>query len=449
MSGGPFDESSDDSGLRKSKLPDDEVASDALDDNWAEELIVDLDDDDARDAGAAVAGGARATGSTPAYVAHGATGTPAYGMPTAGGGTSTLACPVCSGPVDVKSRHVAVLGGAIRVYCSAQCLAIKDALPPDTGAITLGPAPKRRAWWWLLAPFVVAAGAAAAGAYYMYLRPADDAVVAPTAPALAVTQQAADPQPAIATDPQAEAEAMVMEELTHDAWIHPLAGPTRRMPTNHNGAFGAERGGERPPECVSGHCGVDVGHVWGERVYAVHDGVVDFVNRGPNEEHGGIFVRIAHRNGTLFSWYFHLSVVPRWIRPGEKVTAGQMIGLLGDTGIKHSAPHLHFALSVKTSKHDHERYLDPEPLIAIWPLWIPNEDGTGGRLSTAEPGLPVRETGGRRPATKRAAAAATASEEGAAPPAQTGGGGEPAAASVPPANATTPEPGVASGAATN
>ena len=123
----------------------------------------------------------------------------------------------------------------------------------------------------------------------------------------------------------------------HDAWIHPLAGPTRRMPVNHNGAFGAERAGDRPPECVSGHCGVDVGHVWGEHVYAVHDGVVDFVNRGPNEERGGVFVRISHRDGTLFSWYFHLAAVPRWVRPGEKVSAGQVIGLLGDTGVSIGA----------------------------------------------------------------------------------------------------------------
>jgi murein DD-endopeptidase MepM/ murein hydrolase activator NlpD len=110
-----------------------------------------------------------------------------------------------------------------------------------------------------------------------------------------------------------------------------------------------------------------------------------------------VFVRIAHRNGTLFSWYFHLAAVPRWIRPGVKVTAGTMIGLLGDTGIKHSAPHLHFALSVKTSKHARERYLDPEPLVALWPLWIPSPDGNGGVVSDAEePGIPVRASGGKR-----------------------------------------------------
>jgi murein DD-endopeptidase MepM/ murein hydrolase activator NlpD len=151
---------------------------------------------------------------------------------------------------------------------------------------------------------------------------------------------------------------------------------------------------------VSGHCGVDVGNVWGEHVFAVHDGVIDFVNRGPNEERGGAFVRISHRNGTLFSWYFHLAAIPKAIKPGVKVTAGTVVGLLGDTGIKHSSPHLHFALSVKTSKYARERYLDPEPLIAIWPLWLPNENMVGGTLSSeAEPGLPVRASG---PAKRKA-----------------------------------------------
>jgi murein DD-endopeptidase MepM/ murein hydrolase activator NlpD len=172
--------------------------------------------------------------------------------------------------------------------------------------------------------------------------------------------------------------------------------------------------------------------VWGEPIHAVHDGVIDWVNRGPNEEHGGVFVKISHRDGTLYTWYFHLAAVPRWVRPGTKVTAGQVIGLLGDTGIKHSAPHLHFAMSVKTSKMARERYLDPEPLIAIWPLWIPT-DHTSGRLSTAvaEPGMPVRATA-RRKARPKTGPVPTKSPDPApavpAPAAAAPGGDDPAAA---------------------
>jgi len=347
-------------------------------------------------------------------------------------GVRTISCPACAGPVDVKSPHVAVYKGAVRVYCSAACLEARDPIPVDTESIELPPK-RRRVWWLLAAGFVVGGGVTA----YMLQRELSENELMPPAPALAATQAPADPEPSAVNDPQKEADVALMNELMHDAWIHPLAGPTRRMPHNHNGAFGAERAGDRPPECVSGHCGVDVGNVWGERVYACHDGVVDFINRGPNEERGGVFVRIAHRDGTLFSWYFHLAAVPRSLRPGDKVSAGQLIGLLGDTGVKHSEPHLHFALSVRTSKHQRERYLDPEPLIAIWPLWIPNESG-GGTLSMGEePGVPVRATGGSR--KKRKDDAATESTIVVPAPAGT----EPASNEATPAPAASAEPAAA------
>jgi murein DD-endopeptidase MepM/ murein hydrolase activator NlpD len=333
--------------------------------------------------------------------------------------TRTIVCPRCNGPVDVKSPHVAVTGGAIRIYCSAACLEARD-LPLEADTVSLELPPKsRRAWW---AAFAVATLAIGATAFFLRdeLASLRDGPPPPPSPAIAVVHEPANPEPSAVNDPQKEADAALTTELMHDAWIHPLAGPTRRMPRAHTGAFGAERGGERPPECVSGHCGVDVGSEWGERVYAVHDGVVDFVNRGPNEERGGVFVRISHRDGTLFSWYFHLAAVPRVIRPGLKVSAGTLVGLLGDTGVKHSAPHLHFALSVKTSKHVNERYLDPEPLIAIWPLWVPNESGTGGALATSEPGLPVRgDTGPKRKKKSKPKADNEAAEPAPAEPAPT------------------------------
>ena len=71
-------------------------------------------------------------------------------------------------------------------------------------------------------------------------------------------------------------------------------------------------------------------------MHASHDGVVDRVQRGANEPHGGHYVRIAHRDGTVFTQYFHLAAVPRWVEAGVPVKAGDVIGLLGDTGVKES-----------------------------------------------------------------------------------------------------------------
>ena len=141
----------------------------------------------------------------------------------------------------------------------------------------------------------------------------------------------------------------------------------------------------QPAECFSGHCGVDLGgEVWGEPVHAVHDGVVDRVQLNANNERGGIYVKISHRNGTVFTWYFHLAAVPRWAEEGAKVKAGDVIGLLGDTGVKRSGPHLHFQISVKPSAALGEQYIDPEPLIALWPLWVPEDQG-GKKLTIEEP----------------------------------------------------------------
>src|SRR5262252_60294 len=83
----------------------------------------------------------------------------------------------------------------------------------------------------------------------------------------------------------------VLAALGRDAWLHPLAGPVRRMPRSDSRVFGAVRPGNRAVECRNGHCGVDLGgEIWGEYIRAVHDGVVDFVQRGANTEHGGEFV---------------------------------------------------------------------------------------------------------------------------------------------------------------
>jgi len=182
-----------------------------------------------------------------------------------------------------------------------------------------------------------------------------------------------------------------MSELNGDRWIHPLPGPERRMPIRSSRVFGASRHGDRPGECRSGHCGVDIGgEIWGEPVMAVHDGVVDRVKR-VDEGNGGMYVRIAHRDGTVFTQYFHLAAIPRDLGPGDRVRAGNIIGLVGDTGVKESNPHLHFTVSVKPGANAREIYMDPEPLIALWPLKTPR--ATGGADAGWDPGVPLGAAG--------------------------------------------------------
>jgi murein DD-endopeptidase MepM/ murein hydrolase activator NlpD len=163
------------------------------------------------------------------------------------------------------------------------------------------------------------------------------------------------------------------------------------MPRSDSRVFGAVRPGDRAVECRNGHCGVDLGgEIWGEHVHAVHDGVVDFVQRGANPDHGGRFVRLSHRNGTLFTQYFHLAAIPRGLERGRVVRGGQVIGLLGDSGVKESGPHLHFTISIRPFKDGPEKYIDPEPLIALWPLRVPLDGSEVGLVTTlADPGIPL------------------------------------------------------------
>jgi murein DD-endopeptidase MepM/ murein hydrolase activator NlpD len=238
-------------------------------------------------------------------------------------------------------------------------------------------------------------------------------------------------------------ETSLLAALGRDAWVHPLAGPFRRMPRSDTRVFGAVRPGNRAWECRNGHCGVDLGgEIWGEHVRAVHDGVVDRVQRAANPEHGGRYVRISHHGGTVFSQYFHLAAIPRGLERGVPVKGGEVIGLLGDTGVKESQPHLHFSVSIRLSEDRPEKYIDPEPLIALWPLRIPVEGSEVGLVTiTAQPGVPLGSAPrlsarGRKGANQKRAAGGSATSE-AVPAAEEEG---PTGGTAPPETTPAPEP---------
>jgi hypothetical protein len=322
---------------------------------------------------------------------------------TTEGAAAARGCPQCGGPLDVRTPHVVIEGSTVRAFCSAECVTRSTQPTPTLPEL---PAPTR--WWSPLLRMGVGLPFLALSSFGPTPK-VDDPPPQPK-PVVEVAPAVVEPPPFGPAWPPTDQDWQA--EIASDAWIHPLDGPKRRMPISDSRVFGAERQGDRPGECNNGHCGVDLSGPWGEPVHAAHDGVVDRVQRGANEEHGGMYVRVAHRNGTIFSQYFHLAAIPRRLEPGVHVKVGEVIGLLGDTGVKRSAPHLHFTISVKPSSEASERYIDPEPLIALWPLRIPVDENFATLTAEAEPGVPHGAAGKHK--TKSRTIAAVPTEEAAA-----------------------------------
>ncbi|HYU16494.1 MAG TPA: M23 family metallopeptidase [Candidatus Acidoferrum sp.] len=296
----------------------------------------------------------------------------------------------------MSTRHVQVAKSGVRLFCSAECMEAALHGWPKTHAServdersdTVADVRKPRVSKSKL--FAIGLGIAC-------LSPCNhvgDMSAAAGHATMAASFPVMAEKPRFAGPPAPNDEELALEfmsEVSTDRWIHPLAGPNRRMPIRDSRVFGASRHGDRPGECRNGHCGVDIGgEMWGEPIMAVHDGVVDRVKR-VDEGNGGMYVRIAHRDGKVFTQYFHLAAIPRDLKEGDKVKAGQVIGLLGDTGVKESNPHLHFTVSVKQSPSAREIYMDPEPLIALWPLKVPR--ATGGADAAWDPGVPLGAAG--------------------------------------------------------
>jgi hypothetical protein len=174
---------------------------------------------------------------------------------------------------------------------------------------------------------------------------------------------------------------------------YPLPGPVRRAPKIDDRIFGPEPPRSLPPRCrAEGRCGVDLGgELWGEHVHAALDGVVERVQRGGGgaaDDGGGQYVRLSHLGGMVFTQYFHLAALPRGLARGAHVKAGDVIGLLGDTGLGGHDRHLCFTLSVQPSRDFAEVYWDPTPWMARWPLRLPEHGTVAGFVAADDAATP-------------------------------------------------------------
>lgn len=97
------------------------------------------------------------------------------------------------------------------------------------------------------------------------------------------------------------------------------------------------------------HYGVDYGAPVGTPVRVTANGTVTFA--GWDKGGGGRTIKVRHAKGYL-TGYLHLSKIASGVRPGARVTQGQVVGYVGATGLA-TGPHLDYRVQL------HGRWIDP------------------------------------------------------------------------------------------
>jgi murein DD-endopeptidase MepM/ murein hydrolase activator NlpD len=134
--------------------------------------------------------------------------------------------------------------------------------------------------------------------------------------------------------------------------------------------YGSTRGGS-----FRTHHGVEFFNPVGVPVVATGGGVVvtagtdDQIQFGPQASFYGNLVVIRHdqlyREQYLYTLYGHLSQV--LVSEGQLVTGGDMIGLVGGTGVANGGAHLHFEVRIGANSYDVTR--NPELWLQPFPGW--------------------------------------------------------------------------------
>ncbi|MEQ1884840.1 MAG: M23 family metallopeptidase [Bryobacteraceae bacterium] len=152
------------------------------------------------------------------------------------------------------------------------------------------------------------------------------------------------------------------------------------------------------------HLGLDMLAPKGYEVHAVTDATVAFSGR-----QGGYGNLIILDHGMGYQTYYaHLSKIEVGIKPGAKVVAGEVIGLVGSTG-RSTAPHLHF----ETRKD--KVYLDPvddSRQLEFWLLSADDQERLAMQLLTPSLSSANGESGGANQPQGLAPAAAAGDNGG-------------------------------------
>lgn len=143
------------------------------------------------------------------------------------------------------------------------------------------------------------------------------------------------------------------------------------------------------------HYGTDYAAPYGTPILAVGDGTVTHAeNKGGN----GNYVRISH-NDKLQTQYLHMQGFAKGIRPGVRVSQGDVIGYVGSTGLA-TGPHVCFRFWKNGEQIDHTKLDFPpaEPLPdSLLPDFFQRRDALDLQLQAIELPRKVEAVAGTRP----------------------------------------------------
>ena len=146
---------------------------------------------------------------------------------------------------------------------------------------------------------------------------------------------------------------LVSEGMDDEVRTTSRAGSTIVSPVAEGFVMSSDFGPrDRPcPTCPSWHKGIDVYNTSNPSVYAIMDGVVTSID----DPGGNNAVNIKHADG-LISAYLHMYSKDILVKPGDVVTAGQKIGIMGSSGLS-TGVHLHFEIDI-SQVDDREAYIN-------------------------------------------------------------------------------------------
>lgn len=126
--------------------------------------------------------------------------------------------------------------------------------------------------------------------------------------------------------------------------------------------FGDPRSGGRT------HAGSDILATRGQEVYAMTDGVLDyqaFAGGSGGSSLSGNLWKLSTTPGGTYYIYAHLDAFAPGLSRGSTVSAGQVIGYVGDTG-RAEGCHLHFELWSGPGWYRGGKPFDPLPSLRDW-----------------------------------------------------------------------------------